>query len=252
MQNEKWISYNALAWTEAIIARPEDYAHETEFYINIIREKARIDVKTLLHPGCGAGCNDYTFKKHFRVTGVDISDGMLDIARGKNPEVAYLHGDMRSLNLKERFDAVAIPESIDYMVTLPDLERAINAACRHLNPGGLLLVAAKVREEFSENNFCYTGAKDNVEITVFENNYIPEKNPSTYEATMIYLIRIDGRLSIQTDCHKLGLFSRDEWFMVFKNAGLEVTQAPLHGAYDRFIMGEGQYPMQVFVGVKPL
>jgi len=45
------------------------------------------------------------------------------------------------------------------MVTLPELVSVINAACRHLKPGGVLLIAAKVREEFRENNFCYTGGK---------------------------------------------------------------------------------------------
>jgi hypothetical protein len=35
-----------------------------------------------------------------------------------------------------------------------------------------------------------------------------------------------------------------------EGAGLEVSQTRLDGLYDRFILGEGEYPMQVFVGVK--
>lgn len=252
MQTIRWPSYSDLAWTESIITSPGDYADETGFYVNIIKENSEIETKTLLHLGCGAGGNDYIFKNHFKVTGVDISEEMLGIAKKINPEVNYLHGDMRSIDLKECFDAVAVPDSIDYMATLPELEIAIGTACKHLKPGGVLLIVAKTREEFRENNFCYTGAKDDVEITIFENNYIPKPYRSTYEATLVYLIRKEGKLSIYTDWHTLGLFSQTVWLSLIRGAGLEVKQMRLDGAYDRFILGEGEYPMQVFVGVKPI
>jgi SAM-dependent methyltransferase len=251
MQTNKWLSYGDLAWTESVITSPDDYAEETGYYISLIREHARIPARTLLHLGCGAGGNDYTFRKHFRVTGVDISEGMLEIARETNPEVDYLHGDMRSIDLKQRFDVVAIPDSIDYMTTLPNLKDAIDTACRHLKPGGVFLVVAKIREEFRENNFCYTGARDDVQITIFENNYVPRSCPSTYEATLVYLIRQADKLSVHTDCHILGLFSQAEWLSQMKGAGLEVKQTRLDGVYDRYLLGDGEYPMQVFVGVKP-
>lgn len=251
MQTNRWLSYSDLAWTESIIASPDDYAEETDFYVKIIKENVGVEARTLLHLGCGAGGNDYIFKKHLKVTGVDISEEMLEIARKVNPEVTYLHGDMRSIDLKECFDAVTIPDSIDYMTTLSELENAIGAACKHLKPGGVLLIVAKTREAFRENNFCYTGSRDDIEITVFENNHIPKPYRATYEATLVYLIRREGKLSIHTDRHVLGLFSHKEWLSLLKGAGLEVKQKRLDGVYDRFILGEGEYPLQVFVGVKP-
>ena len=174
--------------------------------------------------------------------GVDISEEMLKIARSTNPEVTYFQGDMRSIDLKKRFDAVAIPDSIDYMATMPELQSAITTACMHLKSGGVLLIVTKTREEFMENNFCYTGTKGDVEITVFENNYIRKQDQSTYEATLVYLIRHDGKLSIHTDCHRLGLFSQTEWFSLLRDAGLEVKQARLDGVYNQFIIGKGEYP----------
>ncbi len=252
MQKNKWLSYGELAWTEHIIASPADHADEAGIYITLIKEHAQFEPKTLLHLACGAGGHDYTFKKHFSVTGVDISEKMIEIAEKTNPEVTYVHGDMRSVELKRRFDAVVIPDSIDYMTTLPDLQKAIATACRHLMPGGVLLITAKTREEFRENNFCYTGAKGDIEITIFENNYIPRQNPSTYEATLVYLIRKKGDLSIYTDIHKLGLFSQTEWLALLENAGLNVQQTRLTGIYDPFILGEGEYSMRVFIGVKPM
>lgn len=251
MQTHKWLSYGDLAWTEPIITSPGDYAKETDFYVNTIKENAEIETNTLLHFGCGAGGHDFVFKRYFSVTGVDISESMLKVARKINPEVVYLSGDMRDIDLNESFDAVVIPDSIDYMVTLPELQSAITVACKHLKPGGVILIVAKVREEFQENNFCYSGTKDDIEITVFENNYIPKQNPSTYQAVMIYVIRKAGKLSSYTDCHTLGLFYENEWLSILENAGLKVKQVRLDGVYDSYIMAEGKYPMQVFVGVKP-
>jgi SAM-dependent methyltransferase len=251
MQTGKWLSYGDLAWTEPLLAPPRDYAEENESYVDLIRKHSGIKTETLLHLASGAGGNDFTFKKHFKVTGVDISERMLEISRALNPEVTYVHGDMRSIDLQESFDAVVIPDSIDYMTTLTDLKLAIGTACKHLKPGGVLLIVAKTREEFQENNFCYTGAKDDVEVTVFENDHILGTDRSTYEATIIYLIRRQGELSIHNDRHVLGLFSQSEWRSCFTGAGLEVRQKGLKGIYDRFILGEGQYPMQVYIGVKP-
>ena len=151
---DEWLSYGELAWTEPILARPEDCAEETEILVNLIKQHLPDGARDLLHLACGAGCQDFTFKQHFNVTGVDISAQMLRIARETNPEVVYLHGDMRGFDLGRRFDAVAIPDSIDYAKTLPELAKTIKAACRHLRPGGVLLVVGKSRQEFRQNNFC--------------------------------------------------------------------------------------------------
>lgn len=44
-----------------------------------------------------------------------------------------------------------------------------------------------MRDNFKENNFAYTGNKNGIDITVFENNHIT--GIARYEATITYLIR---------------------------------------------------------------
>ena len=46
------------------------------------------------------------------MTGVDLSEGILDIAKQTNPEIEYLKGDIRDINLNRHFDVLAIPDSI--------------------------------------------------------------------------------------------------------------------------------------------
>ena len=244
--------YSDLAWTEHIIAPPEDYVEETELFSKIIKEHSKIEARTLLHLGCGAGGNDHTFKKHFEVTGVDISEEMLEIARKLNPEVTYLNGDMRTIRLKESFEAVAIPDSIGHMTTVRDLRKAILTAYRYLKPGGVLLIVTLISEEFRENNFVYTGSRGDVEVTIFENNYAPHPGGTTYEATGVYLIRRKGKLEIHSDTDTIGLFKLSTWLDLLKDTGFEVKQMKLEHSYDRFLVGEGEYPLEMFVCCKPL
>jgi len=58
-----------------------------------------------------------------KVTSVDISEDMLTLAKKLNPEVNYQYGDMRIIRLEERFDAVTILDSVNYIKTVEDLQR---------------------------------------------------------------------------------------------------------------------------------
>jgi trans-aconitate methyltransferase len=184
-----WISYNDLAWTEDWLTDPADYEKEVAVYVDLIQKAAEEPPRTLLHMGSGAGGHDWVFKRHFKVTGVDLSPSMLQKARATHPDIEYLEGDMRTVRLDRQFDAVAIPDSIDYMASQDDLRQAIQNAVAHLGTGGVLLVVGKTKETFQNNNFAYTGEKNGIHVTVLENNYINSLGPNTYEATLVYLIR---------------------------------------------------------------
>jgi ubiquinone/menaquinone biosynthesis C-methylase UbiE len=245
------MSYNELAWTEDLLANPDDYEEEVLTYVNLIKRTALEPPKTLLHLGSGAGGQDWIFKRYFRVTGVDISLGMLNKARMTHPDIEYLDGDMRTLRLNRQFDAVVIPDSIDYMASRDDLHQAIQTAVLHLKPGGVLLVVGKTEEIFQNNNFAYTGETDDVHVTVLENNYINPFRPNTYEATLVYLIRQAGALTIHSEQQVLGLFSQTVWDEVFAAAGMSMCTEDLDGIYDPYLLGDGTYPLIIFVGQKP-
>jgi SAM-dependent methyltransferase len=246
----EWIAYNKLAWVDDLLSAPDEYENEAGHYISLIKSHCPFTPETMLHLGSGAGGIDKVFKRHFSVTGVDLSHGMLLMARALHPDIAYIEGDMRDKRLGRMFDVVAIPDSIDYMATTNDLNRAIETATLHLKPDGILLVVGKTSETFQNNSFVYTGEKDGINITVFENNYINPLKPYTYEAVLIYLIREHDRLNIYTDHHILGLFSQAKWEEVFSNNGLNLTQSELDGVYDPYLLNDGSYPMQIFIGLK--
>jgi ubiquinone/menaquinone biosynthesis C-methylase UbiE len=243
-----WLAYNDLAWTEDWLADPEEYEVEAGTHVDLIRQYAAGTPRTLLHLGSGAGGLDRVFKRHFAVTGVDLSRGMLARARAMHPDIEYIEGDMRSIRLGRTFDVVSIPDSIDYMVSRDDLDKAIGTAVAHLKPGGIVLVLGKTAEMFRNNNFAYAGEKDGVHVTLLENNHVDPRRSETYEAVLVYLIRRDGELDIQVDRHTLGLFPQAYWEKVFRNHGLRLTQTTLEGTYDAHLLAEGKYTVHVFVG----
>ena len=218
--------YSDLAWLWPVVSPPEDYAEEVEQAVRLIEEHRRIPVHTLLDLGCGGGHNDRWFKQHFRVTGVDLSPAMLDLARQLNPECTYHEGDMRSVRLGVTFDAVVIADSIDYMLNEADLLQAFTTAYTHLHPGGILITyAEEYRERFDQNaTTSDTNARGNLEVTLIENTYDPDDRDTTYEYTLIYLVRHTGELQVELDHHILGLFSLSTWEALLREAGFEILQ----------------------------
>ena len=235
--------YDDLAWTWPIISDKDNYVHEAETFITVLRTYARREVKTLLHLGCGGGHLDYTLKTHLAVTGIDVSEAMLSLARRLNPEVTYLAGDMRTVRLDLTFDAVMIADSIDYMLTEDDLRAAFATAFAHLKPGGAFCTyAEETAGRFQQNRTrCSVRSQGDIEIVFIENAYDPNPADTTYENVFVYLIRRDGRLQIETDHHLGGLFPVASWLRLLGETGFEVTQLEFDD--------EESIPM--FVGVKP-
>jgi len=247
-ENDSRRLYGDLAWLWPIMSSPEEYAEESELFSKTIKAHSKIEAKKLLHLGCGGGMNDYTFKRYFQVTGIDISEEILGFAKKLNPEVRYVNGDMRTIQLGERFDAVIAPDSINYMRTPADLRSVFQTAYEHLNPNGVFLVIAEVTaESFKQNRtMCTCHSQGDVEVAFIENGYDPDPSDTGYEATFIYLIRRKGELEIHTDHHLLGVFSIEMWHDLLKDVGFIVEEMK----FEHSTIPEGEY-LPMFICSKP-
>jgi SAM-dependent methyltransferase len=240
--------YHDLIWIWPIVSPSEDYIEETEFFSRVIKEKAGLEARTLLHLGCGGGRNDFTFQKHFDVTGVDISKEMLKLAKELNPASEYIHGDMRSIRLGKTYDIVVALDSVNYMKTEEDLIDLFQTAYKHLNPGGVFLtVVEENSERFKQNRtISSTHSRGDTQITFIENSYDPNPDDNHFEMTFIYLVRDKGNLEIHTDSHIWGLFKMETWRRLLKKAGFSVQE--LKFAHSTFLEDEF---LPMFVCLKP-
>ena len=244
--DSQWRLYSDLAWLWPIISPPADHIRKNKQFSEMIQAQCPGGVRTLLHLGCGGGHDDFTLKRHFEVTGVDVSAAMLELARRLNPEVDYHLGDMRTVRLEKTFDSVIIGDSSNYMLTREDLLAAFRTAFVHLRPGGILLtMAEETSDSFQQDKtLCSTHVQGDVEVTFVQNYYDPDPRDTTYEVTLLFLVRRHGQLAIGVDRHKLGLFGLDTWREILGEAGFTVKQAELR-VWD---VEERIYP--VLVGTK--
>jgi SAM-dependent methyltransferase len=239
--------YNDLAWTWPIISPPEHYIEESERIKKVIRKFSTIPVKTLLNLGCGGGHVDWVLKKYFTITGVDISDKILQLAQQLNPEVTYLKGDMRHTKLHTKFDAVLIHDSINYMLTEKDLQAAFTTGYNHLQSGGVFVTFAEEHGRIEQNKIHYTICKKGtIEITFIEHYFDPNPKDTTFEGTFIYLIRKNKKLQIHTDRHLCGIFNLKTWRVLLDKVGFTVKRVNNTDA----VSDKGK-TIPTFVGIKP-
>lgn len=101
---------------------------------------------SILEVGCGTGRNLTQLAKRFpnaRITGVDLSKDMLDIARRKaqdyNGRINIVHGAFGDVELEGQFDVIVF----SYCLTMvnPGWDKLIAIAAKTLAPNGVIAVA---------------------------------------------------------------------------------------------------------------
>lgn len=95
----------------------------------------------ILDLGCGAGepIASYAIARGFRVTGLDFSSAMLEMAKQRFPSHSWYLGDMRSLALNEKFHGIIAWNSF-FHLTCADQKLALPRISSHLMPGGNLML----------------------------------------------------------------------------------------------------------------
>lgn len=96
---------------------------------------------TVLDAGCGAGLPiaGYLIAQGCRLTGLDLSAPMLDRARGRFPEAAWLNADMRHLDLPDRFDGILGWHSFFHLTPAAQRETLVRFAAHLCDKGALML-----------------------------------------------------------------------------------------------------------------
>jgi|GEM_PF-2440483 len=94
--------------------------------------------------GCGTGINCvYLAEDGYTVTGVDISESMLEVAREKSRakglDIAFIQQDIAELSLSRNFACIFSRETLTHLLEREQLVRVFRHCWDHLQPGGLLL-----------------------------------------------------------------------------------------------------------------
>src|SRR5437764_218884 len=117
-----------------------DSATEAAFVDHVLR-RAHPRPVTLLEVACGTGGIIASLADRYQVAGLDISPGMLAVARGKLPGGIPLHlADMSRFRLGAGFDAViCVYHGINHLLGFPAWKSFFDCALEHLNDGGVFV-----------------------------------------------------------------------------------------------------------------
>jgi SAM-dependent methyltransferase len=176
----------------------------------------------------------------YRVTGLDVSEGMLAFARANAPSARFIHADARDFALDEQVDAViSTSDSLNHITDLDGFEAALRCVQRSLRPGGRFLFDLNTEEKYISHWVGSFGIVEDDEVCVVRVAYDQQTRLARFDATMFFDrggweredLRIDERC-----------YSEDEVRNGLARAGF--TDLSIHDCRDIDPDGE---PAKIFV-----
>ncbi|MGH9919624.1 MAG: class I SAM-dependent DNA methyltransferase [Nitrososphaerales archaeon] len=211
--------------------------------------------RRVLEVACGTGSHSKILVgRGYEVTGVDISEDMLRVARSKVRQHArFLRGDMRDLDavVEGKYDAaICLFSSISYNLTMADLRRTIQGLYDHLDEPGVLVFDTHFTKEGFVDGHRGEDVFDDGRVMGARLS-VSKRDGDVGQLSFSYLIK-DGPKTIvlRDDVHRLGLFDHEDFLRTMREVGFVETGAYLDWTFKK-AGGENQFRDVVFVGYKP-
>lgn len=118
---------------------PDKFYKDYYNFIVKILKKLKFKPESILEVACGTGkLMELFHKKGYQIEGLDLSEGMLNIAKKKGLKV--YQGNMINFRLNKKYDLILnIFDSLNYIQKLTDLQKCFVTTNRHLNKNGLFI-----------------------------------------------------------------------------------------------------------------
>jgi SAM-dependent methyltransferase len=188
-----------------LLNKNKDYQAECEYVISLLEVESSRSL-SILELGCGTGGHAEVFAQMgHTVTGIDLSNSMLQCAKVRfqslqsaiADRISFLKGDIRDYRDKKKYDVVlSLFHVFSYQVTNDDLRRAVCTAAEHLNEGGMLVFdfwhGPGVLRDFPESRKLEMENDDLSVIRYAEPTMFPTEN------------RVDVEFSIYIENRKTG------------------------------------------------
>lgn len=204
----------------------KDYEGESARLTALIRER-NPDARTLLDVACGTGRHLELLRDAFEVEGVDIDEGLLAVARGRLGSVPLHTGDMRTLDLGRRYDAITcLFSAIGHLASVDELDRAVAAMAAHLEPGGVLVVEPWLEPHAWMEGRLHLLTVDEPDLKIARVTMPGRTGATTSTLDFHYLVGTPAGVDTLAEHMELELFTTAEQLRAFERAGLEAEHDP--------------------------
>lgn len=206
----------------------KDYGAETARVRAVLAAAGVGDGSRVIEAACGTGNYSAALAKHYDVTGFDLSDDVLAIARRKVPAATFFRADMTDFAVERPADAlVCLFSSIGYVEPsrLP-----ATAACFHraVRPGGVAIVEPWFTPEEVVAGRTWVSVYDGWKAATPEPLHLVRANTHRVEGRKSvldfhWIVARPERVEHFTDLHELWQSTGDELTSIFGAAGFAAT-----------------------------
>jgi SAM-dependent methyltransferase len=208
----------------------KDYAREAARVRELVGER-----RTLLDVACGTGKHLEVLRAWYEVEGVDLDRDLLDVARRRLPGVPLHHGDMRTFDLGEQFDAVTcLFSAIGYAGDTDGLRAAVARMAAHLAPDGILIVEPWIEPDAWIDGNLDLLAVDEDDLKLARVTRSSRRGNVSIMDFHYLIVTREGAETFE-ERHEPTLFTREEYGDAFRAAGLAVARD------EEGLIGRGLY-----------
>lgn len=217
----------------------KDYAHDSQILQSLITQYQQSKGNNILEVACGTGNYMPHFLPQYQVTGVDLSEDMLAVARQKLPNVKFHQGDMRYFSLPQEFDVVmCLFSSIAYLGET-DLLPTITNFAKHTRQGGLVIVEPFVDPDKVSPKRLHFLKVDKPDILISRHS-VAQKKDNKLILNFHFLVTTEESTSYFQEKHITTLFEPQVIQQTFEQCGLQTYR------FENGLMPD----RSLFVGVK--
>ena len=206
-------------------------------YLKKVWKKHGQTPKTVLDLACGTGTvSRQLVTGGYLPTGVDLSAGMLEVARKRAAEaglsIPFLQQDAAELNLGEAsFDAaICFFDSLNYILEAERVQSAFARVCAHLAPGGSFFFDVNTEYALAEGMFNQSCTRKDEPLHYrWRSRYDPETRLCTIRMAFSYDDG-SGERKPFAEVHRQRAYSKDELTEWLQAAGF--AQVTIYDAYS--------------------
>jgi len=212
------------AYYDALYVNDREYAPKAAKVKELLTRHGAPPRADLLVLACGTGGHIPYFKDDYSVSGMDLSEDMLALAREKFPGIRFHLGNLIDFELNKDFDAlICLYGSIGFVRTVDNLRASLKRIAAHLRPDGLALITPWSTVEAFQD-MLVVDAIDRPDLKIARMEQVRLKEPKIVEVTFHHLLGKNDGVTYHKQSMEIGLFSREEYLSAMTGAGLKVVE----------------------------
>ncbi len=184
------------------------------------------DGARILEAACGTGAFLAPLAERYEVAGFDLSPAMLEIARGKLPEVPLFEADLETFEVDEPFDAIlCLFSSIGYLRDDAALRRAAVRFAAAVRPGGAVVIEPWLELEDWTPGLPFLQTYDGDDLKIARMSVSSLRGDMAVVDFQWVCTGPGGPIETFEETHELRLMPRKKVMAIFADAGIRLRES---------------------------